>query len=97
MWRRRKPPGWPEGVPLPPSVPGRWYRDRDWIGEHTGDLKLRFPDEWIAVVDSKVVAHGPNLGGVERTTEERTGEKEFPVPLVESRPRFYSSCRILPS
>ena len=97
MWRRRKPPGWPEGVPLPPKVPGRWYLDRDWISDHISELKRRYPDEWIAVVNGQVIAHGPNLGEVERTTEEQTGEKEFPVHLVESRPRFYSSCRVLPS
>ncbi len=86
----RYPPNWPKDVPKPPPIPKRWFEDEKWMNEHLRELREQYPDQWVAVVNGKVVAAGKNLAEVERLAEERTGEKEFPVRLVEATRKFYS-------
>jgi len=80
---RKIPKHWPKDVPIPPPIPKRWFEDERGLFEHIDDLKKQCPDQWVAVVNKEVVASGKNLAEVERLAEEKTGEKEFPVWLVE--------------
>jgi hypothetical protein len=86
----RYPPNWPKDLPKPPPISKQYFEDEKWMSEHSRELQEKYPDQWVAVVKGEVVAAGKNLAEVERLAEERTGEKEFPVRLVEATRKFYS-------
>ncbi len=89
------PANWPEGVPVPPPIPEQYFRDERWLFDHISDLQERYAGQWVAVVNKEVVAAGKVLAEVERLAEERTGERDFPVWLVEPESGYHTHWRIL--
>lgn len=71
----------------------KFLTDLDWAGEHHSQLLNDYRDEWVAVYNRNVVAHGTSLEIVEREAERKTGkEKEdIPVYFVESGSNIYAS------
>jgi len=85
----------PEGVPVPPPLPDRYFQDERWLSDHLGELQERYPHQWVAVVNGRAVAVGEVLAEVERLAEERTGAREFPVWFVQGESGYHSHWRIL--
>jgi len=50
---------------------------------HYMELSIEYPNKWVAVHKSRVVAVGDDLGSVERLAQQRTGALEIPVLLVD--------------
>lgn len=75
------------------AVSERFLEDLDWAGEHHSELLKRFRDQWVAIYNKQVVAHGTSLEAVEKEAERRTGkdEKEIPVYYVDSGSNIYAS------
>lgn len=57
-----------------------------WISEHYPELQEKYPDEWIAVHNNKVLAHGREFGKVRNRA--RKIEKEFTMKYVLSGDLF---------
>jgi len=38
-----------------------YFEERDWVMEHYKELQEKYPDEWIAVKNRKVVSHGGDI------------------------------------
>jgi hypothetical protein len=91
----RYPKNWPKDVPKPPPVPRRWFEDMQWMSEHILELTEQYPDQWVAVFHGKVVAAGKDAGQVQRLAQEKTGERDIAMDLVETGRKFYSPWRIL--
>lgn len=75
------------------KVKDRFLDDLDWAGEHHSELLKQYRNEWIAIYNKKIVAHGRALEQVEKEAERRTGvpEKEIPVYFVDSGSNIYAS------
>lgn len=68
------------------------YRaDMRWVRQHSAELRERYENQWIAVVDQKVVAAGPDLGEIEDAAARETGRKaeDIYVEFLESRFAIY--------
>jgi hypothetical protein len=70
------------------KMPDEFWEDRDWAFDNYPEWMRKYPDQWIAVVDKKVVAAGKDIGEIERIAREKTGRKYFPVIYVEGRVRI---------
>ena len=73
------------------SIPREFWEDEDWIYDNYDDLVRIYPDQWIAVVDKKVIAAGKNAAEVVDLTEQKTSRKEFPVIFVEKTVHVYQN------
>jgi hypothetical protein len=43
-----------------------FQRDAEYLAKHEQDLIAKYPNEWIAIYDSKVVAHSSQLRELKR-------------------------------
>lgn len=68
---------------LPPNPPKEFWEDRDWAYKHLTELSRQYPNQWIAVVNKKVIASGEIAAEVKKIAKEKTGRKDVPVVLVE--------------
>ncbi len=67
-----------------PPLPSKQYvRDRRWMVRHYRELSTQYPNKWVAVHKSRVVAVGDDLGSVECLARQRTGAVEIPVLLID--------------
>ncbi len=82
-----------EGKDYPPTlpIPKEFWEDEDWTYDNYNDLVRMYPDQWVAVVDKKVVAAGKSATEVVELAERKTGRKEFPVVFVEKVVRVYQN------
>lgn len=55
-----------------------------WAKTHHSELLIRYPDEWVAVYENQVVAHGPNGERVEQEAKQKLGDKNTPIYFVDS-------------
>ncbi|MEW6607705.1 MAG: DUF5678 domain-containing protein [bacterium] len=75
---------------LPKSPSKEYWDDLEWLNKHYSDLRNQYPDQWVAVVNQKVVSSGTNLAQIETEAKTKTGRKEFPVFLIEKELRIYA-------
>lgn len=52
-------------VPPPPPPPKEFWEDLEWADAHMDEISAAHPDQWVAIVDRRVVASGPILADVE--------------------------------
>jgi hypothetical protein len=65
----------------------------NWASDHHAELFERYPNEWVAIHNQQVVAHGKSGTAVEQEAERVTGrpEHEIPVYYVDSLDAVYAS------
>ena len=83
-------------IPVPPPPPKEFWDDLDWADAHMDEISAAHPDQWVAIVDRRVVASGPILAAVESRTMALTGRTEFPVLFAETGIRVYAYRATLP-
>ena len=83
-------------VSPPPPPPKEFWDDLDWADAHMDEISAAYPDQWVAIVDRRVVASGPVLADVESRAKALTGRAEFPVLYAESGIRVYAHHPALP-
>ena len=47
----------------------RRLRNRDWLSQNLKEVQASYGEEWVAIVDEKVVAHGSTSAGVKSEVE----------------------------
>ncbi|HEY4723245.1 MAG TPA: DUF5678 domain-containing protein [Anaerolineae bacterium] len=70
-----------------PDIPRRYWDDSRWINTHLAELAKLYPNCWIIVYNSQVVAADRDLGKAEDAAEQIIGpvDKSFPAAeYVES-------------
>jgi hypothetical protein len=77
-------------VPPPPPPPKKFWDDLDWANAHIAEISAAYPDQWVAIVDRRVVAGGLVLAEVEERATALTGRAEFPVLYAEAGIRVYA-------
>jgi hypothetical protein len=79
-----------EGFTLPSPGPDEYWEDSKWASEHFGEIVKEYPNQWVAIVDKKVVAAGRTIAEVEKAATEKTGRDDFPIYLAEKGLRVYN-------
>jgi len=71
------------------KISKEFWADDEWAEEHYMGLQDRYKDEWVAVVNKKVVSHGKSMGKVEEEAMIKTGKKEISLTFVECGNHVY--------
>jgi hypothetical protein len=71
-----------EYPPVPPIDP-RYFQDMDWAYAHYNRLAAAYPNQWVAVVDGRVVAASLDLGEVESEAIRVAGRRDVAILFVE--------------
>ena len=77
-----------QNISPPPRPPERYWEDSDWGVKNIQMLTEKFPDEWIAIFEKKVVAHHSELGQVLVSIESH-GLDSPVIKLIERGIRVY--------
>ena len=68
--------------PVPPVDP-QYPRDMDWAYAHYAELERAYPNQWVAVVEGRVVAAGPVLAEVRGGAAKFTDRFDIAILFVE--------------
>ena len=67
-----------------------YYFETAFASGWTGvNIVKGYPNQWVAIVDKKVVAAGTTIAEVEKEGTEKTGRDEFPIYFAERGIRVY--------
>jgi len=78
------------------AIEKRFWKDLNWARAHHSELLTKYEDEWIAIYDQQIVAHGASIAEVKRAAPTKTGQKHIPVYFVESAGNIYACQALLP-
>ena len=71
------------------TISKEFWEDQQWGFQHHSELLDKYKDEWIAIVDKKVISAGHDLRKVKEKAREKTGRREIPVLFVECGAHIY--------
>ena len=60
----------------------RRLRNRDWVSRNLKEVQDNYGEEWVAIVDEKVVAHGSTSAEVKREVEGKYPSEEMLILLI---------------
>lgn len=60
------------------QIPSEFWEDKKWALEHYAELRRKYADMWVAIVNKKVVAFGKDL----TEEKEKSIRKEIGRPFV---------------
>lgn len=66
-----------------------YWEDSKWAREHFAEIVKEYPDQWVAIVNKKVIAAGETIAEIEKIAMEKTGREEFPIYFAERGVRVY--------
>lgn len=62
-------------------------RDSQWLSDHLEDLRDKYPNEYIAVKNSKVIAHNPSWEGTLQAVKRKGFETaNTPIEYIPEEP-----------
>jgi hypothetical protein len=65
----------------------QFEEDLDWIAEHYDELKVKYPEEFVAVYKKQVVAHDPEMSKLMEDLEKQYGELSRAIAVKYITPR----------
>ena len=78
-------------LPLPLPADKRYYEDLQWMHENAAALVEAYPDEWVAVVDKQVVAHGKTIGATLKKAHKKGIRSNFVLDFIEGELYIYAN------
>ena len=60
------------------QIPSEFWEDKKWALEHYAELRRKYADMWVAIVNKKVIAFGEDL----TVEKEKSIRKEIGRPFV---------------
>ena len=72
--------------------PPRIQKDYDWAFDQYPRLAKRYPNQWIAFANRRVLAAGPSLMRVLTKAHQKLDWPEIPHLFVESGIHVYAHC-----
>ena len=66
-----------------PKMPKRFWEDLKWAREHHGELLKNYKNQWIAVVNKKVVSAGNDLCKIEEEAKWKTNKKFIATMFID--------------
>jgi len=85
-----------EYPPVPPIDP-RYFQDLDWAYANYNALAAAHPNQWVAVVDGRVVAASVDLGAVEEEALRVAGRRDVAILFVEHGIHVYAHPTLGPN
>jgi hypothetical protein len=71
------------------KIPQEFWDDQEWALDNYERWIKEYPDQWIAVVDKRVVAAGKDIEAVELSAKKKTGREYIPVIFIEGCVHVY--------
>lgn len=71
------------------KMSSEYLQDLKWAREHHTELLKQYKDQWVAIVDKKIVASGTDLNAVEEDAKKKTKNSDIPVYFVECGDHIY--------
>ena len=71
------------------KIPKRFWEDDKWAEEHYSELIKKYPGQWIAVFNKKVISYGKNLAKVKEEAVLNVGKQKIPTLFIESGDHVY--------
>ena len=59
-----------------------FWEDMQWGEDNYSELVKKYPDQWVAIVNKKVVASGQSLRDIEIEAERETNKKNGIIPTI---------------
>jgi hypothetical protein len=59
-----------------------FWDDQEWGIQHYGELVDKYRNQWVAIVDQRVVSHGYELSPVEGEASQKTGRAKGQIALI---------------
>ena len=60
----------------------QFWGDLQWGEDNYIELVKKYPDQWVAIVNKKVVASGQSLRNIEIEAERKTNKKKELIPTI---------------
>lgn len=68
----------------------KYLEDLEWARNNHTELLKKYPDQWVAIVNKKVVSFGNDLSKVREEARSKTNLTEIPVMFVECGEHIYA-------
>lgn len=65
-----------------------FWEDKRWVYQNYTELTERYPDQWVAIVDKKVIAAG-DLGEVKEKATRKIKRGDIVFMFIEGAPHVY--------
>jgi len=72
-----------------PEIPKRFWEDFDWGLDHLSKWMSKYPDQWVAIVNKKVVSSADDIETARSTAIQKTGQTHIPVLFIEGKVHVY--------
>jgi hypothetical protein len=72
------------------KVKDRYLEDLDWAGEHHTELLKKYRNEWVAIYNKQVVAHGHSGKEVKSRARAQAGDQPVAMYYVDSGSNIYA-------
>jgi len=76
-------------APSLPPIPRTVLEDYHWADSHHIELARKYPEQWVAIVDKKVVSHGKRPDRVRARAHRYIKRPEIALHFVEGRIHLY--------
>jgi hypothetical protein len=73
------------------KVKDRFLEDLDWAELHHSELLKKYREQWVAIYNREVVAHGVSIAQIKEEARRKTGRQHIPVYFVDSPSNIYAS------
>lgn len=73
----------------PPEIPKSFWEDFDWGLDHLSEWMPKHPDQWVAVVNKKIVSSANDIETARSDAREKTGQTHIPVLFIEGKIHVY--------
>ena len=73
----------------PYRMPKRFLEDLNWAYSQYSNWIKKYPEEWVTIVNKKIVSHSKIPDVAERIARKKTGMKFIPSLFVEGRIHVY--------
>ena len=76
-------------IKVPPPSPKRYWEDSKWVRENISEISEKYPNQWIAVADKRVVAAGKDGQKVREKALKEVQHEDFVIRFVEKGVHIY--------
>ncbi len=66
-----------------------FWQDLRWGEQHHSKFLTQYKDQWVAIMDKKIIASGINLAKVKSDAQRKTGKDQIPVLFIDCGEHIY--------
>ena len=73
------------------KMPKEFCDDMKCGRDHRSEFLDKYPNQWVAIVNKKVVSHNSNLSKVEEIAKYKTHRKTIPTLFIDTGEHIYGN------